>query len=254
MQLIARNKKRLLKRYSRNRKSTTTIDAQIALLTQITTESNYQLSQNNATDKTEDLIHKRVFDILLSSVLIVVNILPMLLVAIVHSFIFRHESFLFIQERAGKDNSIIKCIKCKTMHDLSKCKYQSLAKTYQSVLRKFKIDEIPQLINIIKGDMSFVGPRPLIVDEIVDYKHFLPYVGDRHKMRPGLTGLSQIMINERVAKSRDIIEDKINSDIWYCNNWSFFMDLKIMYLTAVHVVSQKYICRKRLLKANEAYI
>lgn len=134
----------------------------------------------------------------------------------------------FLQERPGKDEKIFKVIKFKTMNDKKDEEDLFLSDKDRltpigRIIRSLSIDELPQLINVLKGDMSLVGPRPLLVQ-------YLPLYNEtqqrRHKVRPGITGLAQV--NGRNAISW---EQKFEYDVWYADNYSFLMDLKIMYLT-----------------------
>jgi len=134
----------------------------------------------------------------------------------------------FFQCRPGKGEKIFQVIKFKTMND-KKDKNGTLlpdAKrltTAGKLIRKTSLDEIPQLLNVIKGDMSLIGPRPLLVE-------YLPLYNDnqkrRHKVKPGITGWAQV--NGRNAISW---EQKFEYDVWYVDHFSFLLDVKIIFLT-----------------------
>ncbi|NDV78851.1 sugar transferase [Dysgonomonas sp. 511] len=138
----------------------------------------------------------------------------------------------FFQRRPGKNGQIFKVIKFKTMND-KKDKDGNLlsdAERLTSVgtfVRKTSLDEIPQLLNVIKGDMSLIGPRPLL-------EEYLPLYNEtqkrRHEVRPGITGWAQV--NGRNAISWD---EKFAFDVWYVDNVSFLLDLRILFLTFVKV-------------------
>jgi len=134
----------------------------------------------------------------------------------------------FIQNRPGKDGVIFKIIKFKTMNDSKDAEGNLLSDTERLTaigkwVRKTSLDEIPQLINVLKGDMSLIGPRPLLVD-------YLPLYNEeqkkRHNVRPGITGWAQV--NGRNAISW---QQKFEFDVWYVENLSLFLDLKIVLLT-----------------------
>ncbi|PKR80294.1 lipid carrier--UDP-N-acetylgalactosaminyltransferase [Brumimicrobium salinarum] len=134
----------------------------------------------------------------------------------------------FFQKRPGKNERIFKVIKFKTMND-KKDKQGNLLPDYLrltktgSFIRKTSLDEIPQLLNVIKGDMSLIGPRPLLVE-------YLPLYNEeqkrRHEIKPGITGWAQI--NGRNAISW---QKKFEYDVYYINHLSFWLDLKIILLT-----------------------
>lgn len=138
----------------------------------------------------------------------------------------------FVQTRPGKGGKLFKMIKFKTMSD----KRDSLGNLLPDgeritsvgrVLRSLSIDELPQLINVLKGDMSLVGPRPLLVQ-------YLPLYSDRqarrHEVKPGMTGWAQV--NGRNAISW---EQKFEYDVWYVDNLSLWLDIKILFLTVKRV-------------------
>tara|TARA_R100000306_G_scaffold62369_1_gene69005 strand:- start:817 stop:1428 length:612 start_codon:yes stop_codon:yes gene_type:complete len=138
----------------------------------------------------------------------------------------------FYQRRPGKGEKIFTIIKFKTMNDKRGIDGQLVPDAQRltavgSFVRKTSLDELPQLLNVLKGDMSFVGPRPLLPE-------YLPLYNDRqrkrHKVKPGITGLAQV--NGRNAISW---EQKFEYDIWYVENQSFAVDLKILFKTVQKV-------------------
>ncbi len=141
----------------------------------------------------------------------------------------------FFQERPGKNERIFKIIKFKTMNDKTDDNgvllpaAQRLTKAGIFV-RKYSLDEIPQLLNVIKGDMSLIGPRPLLIKYLPRYNDFQK---QRHDIRPGITGWAQV--NGRNAISW---EQKFEYDVWYVKNLSFLLDLKILFLTAYKVIKK----------------
>lgn len=179
---------------------------------------------------------KRTIDFLLALTLLIVLMPLMLFVMIYLYFANEGAGSFFTQERPGKNERIFKIIKFKTMTDeLGEDgellpDEQRLTKVGRLV-RKTSIDELPQLINVLKGDMSFVGPRPLLIE-------FLPYYSSnhrrRHLVRPGITGLAQI--NGRNEQKYSM---KFNFDVWYVDNHSFIVDMKILFLTIKKVVTSQ---------------
>jgi lipopolysaccharide/colanic/teichoic acid biosynthesis glycosyltransferase len=141
----------------------------------------------------------------------------------------------FFQLRPGKDEKIFKIIKFKTMNDKRDAGGNLLPDAERltavgSFVRKTSLDEIPQLLNVIKGDMSLIGPRPLLVE-------YLPLYNEeqksRHEVRPGITGWAQV--NGRNAISW---QKKFELDTWYVNNISFALDCRIIYLTLLKVLKR----------------
>lgn len=153
---------------------------------------------------------------------------PVFIVVTIGLYIANKGKPFFFQERPGKDEKIFKIVKFKTMTDEKDAEgnllpdADRLTKIGQFV-RKTSLDEIPQLINVLKGDMSLIGPRPLLVQ-------YLPLYNEtqkrRHDVRPGISGWAQV--NGRNAISW---EQKFEYDVWYVEHISFLLDLKILFLT-----------------------
>ena len=147
----------------------------------------------------------------------------------------------FLQARPGKDERIFKIIKFKTMNDKKDAKGVLLPdeKRLTAVgkfVRKTSLDEIPQLLNVIKGDMSLIGPRPLLVQYLPLYNF---HQRRRHEVRPGITGWAQV--NGRNAISW---EKKFDYDVWYVDNISFALDLRIIFKTVKKVFVSEGISAK----------
>ena len=139
----------------------------------------------------------------------------------------------FFQLRPGKNQKIFKIIKFKTMNDKKDANGTLLSDAERltkigNFVRKTSLDEIPQLINVIKGDMSLVGPRPLLTNYLHLYSDFQ---NRRHELKPGITGWVQV--NGRNSVSWD---KKFELDVWYVNNCSFWLDIKILFKTIEKVV------------------
>ncbi|UKB80687.1 sugar transferase [Chryseobacterium sp. MEBOG07] len=174
---------------------------------------------------------KRVIDfvVALAGLLIVSPIFLFVLIALA---IANQGKPFFFQKRPGKNGKIFTIIKFKTMTDKKDTNGNLLSDAERltavgAFVRKTSLDEIPQLINVLKGDMSLIGPRPLLVQ-------YLPLYNDhqarRHNVRPGITGWAQV--NGRNAISWN---QKFDYDVWYVENISFILDLKIFFLTAKKV-------------------
>jgi len=175
---------------------------------------------------------KRVIDLLVSTMAFLV-LLPVFLVLTILLFFANQGKPFFFQLRPGKNERIFRVIKFKTMND-RKDKQGRLLPDAQRLtafgkfVRKTSLDELPQLLNVIIGDMSLIGPRPLLVD-------YLPLYNEkqkkRHLVRPGITGWAQV--NGRNAISWN---QKFEYDVWYVENISFKLDLQIILKTLVKIV------------------
>lgn len=150
---------------------------------------------------------------------------------------------LFVQERIGLNGKVFKCYKFRTLHvNKSSLDKDSLPLSYTTpvtkvgaFLRKFNLDELPQFINVIKGDMSIVGPRPHAVLFHKMYSEYVENINDRLLIKPGITGLAQINglrgDVEDVAQNKINIQKRVTTDIAYINNWCFSLDIKIFFKT-----------------------
>lgn len=180
-------------------------------------------------------IIKRIIDFLLAMVLLILLFPIIIILAIAIKFDSKG-SILFKQERSGKNNKTFKIYKFRSMlYDNDVYDFNSIDKTTKvgKFLRKTSLDEIPQLINILKGEMSFVGPRPWIVEYS---KYFTKEQMKRLEVLPGITGLAQCEGRNNIS-----IFDKINYDIEYINNLSFKMDLYIIFKSIFIVFSNNEI-------------
>lgn len=178
-------------------------------------------------DKSIQYFIKRTFDIIASlGGLIVFS--PIILVVAILVRINLGSPILFTQDRVGKDNKIFKMMKFRTMKDGVDKDGKLLPDSerltnFGKILRSTSLDELPELVNILKGDMSLIGPRPLLVEYLLLYSEEQKR---RHNVLPGLTGWAQI--NGRNAISWG---EKFKLDVYYVNNWSLGLDLKIFFLT-----------------------
>ena len=158
---------------------------------------------------------------------------PIFIIISIILFFSNNGKLFFIQQRPGKNEKLFNIIKFKTMND-KKDEYGNLlpdAKRITKIgefIRKTSLDEIPQLLNVIKGDMSLIGPRPLLVSYLPLYNKEQVI---RHNVKPGITGWAQV--NGRNAITW---KEKFSLDIYYVNNLSFFLDLKIFFMTLKKVL------------------
>lgn len=176
-------------------------------------------------------VFKPVIDFLVS-VTVIIILLPIFILIFLFLFIVNHGKPFYFQLRPGLHCKIFKVIKFRTMNE-RKDKDGKLLPDAERLtgvgkfIRKTSLDEIPQLLNVIKGDMSLIGPRPLLAEYLPLYNDFQKR---RHEVKPGITGWAQV--NGRNALSW---EEKFSRDVWYVNNLSFFLDVKIFFLTIAKV-------------------
>lgn len=178
---------------------------------------------------------KRPMDILLSLVALIV-LWPLMLIIAVLVKIKLGSPIIFKQERVGLNEKIFTLYKFRTMTDARDEKGELLSDNarltkFGKMLRYTSLDELPQLFNILKGDMSIIGPRPLLVEYLPFYKE---YHKQRHSVRPGLSGLAQV--NGRNAITW---EDRFDLDVKYTLNITFLEDLKIIFLTLKKVYKKE---------------
>ena len=170
---------------------------------------------------------KRLLDIVISATALILLSPFMLIIYLLVRINLGGPAF-FLQERVGKDNKIFKMIKFRTMKNSTDKDGNLLSDNerltkFGRFLRSFSIDELPQLINILKGDMSLVGPRALLVQYL---EHYNSEQIRRHEVLPGLTGWAQINGRNSITWC-----EKFKLDVWYVDNWSLWLDIKIFFLT-----------------------
>lgn len=178
---------------------------------------------------------KRILDII-SSLLAIIILSPLLAVTAVLVKTKLGSPVLFRQERPGKDEKIFTLMKFRTMTDERDENGELLPDEvrltkFGKFLRSTSIDELPELFNILKGDMSVIGPRPLLVEYIPRYNE---HQHRRHKVRPGLSGWAQVNGRNTVSW-----EDKFDMDVHYVDNYSFAMDVKILFMTVLNVLKRE---------------
>jgi lipopolysaccharide/colanic/teichoic acid biosynthesis glycosyltransferase len=185
-------------------------------------------------------INKRIFDIILSLVL-----LPLLftigIILIVFNLFLNPGKLIFIQKRMGKNCEIFYAIKFRSMTDIKKItrKYNDPIETNRitplgGVLRKTRIDELPQILNVLKGDMSLIGPRPDYYEHALEYLENVEGYRERHTIRPGISGLSQIRLG--YAETLEATSKKTSIDNYYIQNVGYIIELKIIFNTIIIII------------------
>jgi len=197
---------------------------------------NYSLTNRNKLF----WINKRVFDIFISILLLPLLILCSCFLLVLNLF-FNPGSLFFIQERMGKNCCSFYAIKFRTMVPVEKITRQyddpielDRIKPFGKVIRKFRLDELPQIVNILKGDMSLVGPRPDYYSHALEFLKKVEGYRKRHDIRPGITGLSQIRLG--YAEGLKATADKVNVDNYYIQNAGYVIELKIISNTMLTII------------------
>lgn len=176
---------------------------------------------------------KRMFDFLIGLLGLAVAVFPMVFIALSIKISSRGPIF-FKQKRPGKDKKVFVLYKFRSMTEEQNASGKLLADQKRltgigRLLRRFSLDELPELWNVIKGDMSLVGPRPLLVLYLDRYTESQ---ARRHDVKPGITGWAQI--NGRNATTW---EERFKLDVWYIDNWSLWLDIKIIFVTIIKVLT-----------------
>ena len=192
------------------------------------------------------LVIKSIIDFCVSLIVLIV-LFPIIFGAAVLLFIVNDGNPFFFQLRPGKNGQLFKIIKFKTMNDKKDSDGNLLPDKYRltkigQLVRKTSLDELPQLVNVLKGDMSLIGPRPLLPE-------YLPLYNEtqkrRHQVKPGITGWAQVNGRNAISWSQ-----KFEYDVWYVNHVSFLLDFKIVYLTIKKVFKREGITANNSVTTN----
>lgn len=179
---------------------------------------------------------KPIFDVGFASIILILCLPILLILCATLLFSLKEPGIFFTQSRPGKHEKVFKVIKFKTMSDKRDVEGNLLPDEQRltkigKFIRSVSLDELPQLFNVLKGDMSLVGPRPLLPKYLPLYNE---HQARRHEVRPGITGWTQV--NGRNALSW---EQKFELDVWYVDNMSFSLDMKILWMTLVKVIKRE---------------
>jgi putative colanic acid biosynthesis UDP-glucose lipid carrier transferase len=184
---------------------------------------------------------KRCFD-LAFSIAVLLTVFPVLyIVAGIFIKISSRGPILFKQKRNGLYGKIFECYKFRTMRmneeadRLQAVKDDPRTTKTGSFLRRTNLDEFPQFINVLLGNMSVVGPRPHMLKHTEQYSMLIDKYMIRHLVKPGITGWAQITGYRGETKTLEQMEGRVKRDVWYLENWSFFLDLKIIVVTIINM-------------------
>jgi len=185
-------------------------------------------------------INKRVFDIVLCLLLIPLLFIIAIILLVLNNFFNRGRLF-FIQERMGKDCEVFLAFKFRTMTHIGEItrKHYDPIETDRItplgiILRKTRIDELPQILNVLKGEMSLIGPRPDYYSHAIEYLEVIEGYRERYLIRPGITGLSQIRLG--YTESLEATSEKVSIDKYYIQNVSYIIELKIIINTIMIIL------------------
>lgn len=178
---------------------------------------------------------KRFFDFLISLVALILIGWLLIIIAFWLHFANKGAGAFFFQERPGKGEKIFKVIKFKTMTDECDAEGKLLPDSQRltmvgRLVRSLSVDELPQLINVFKGDMALIGPRPLLSQYLPLYT---PEQARRHEVRPGITGWAQVHGRNHLKLSK-----KFELDVWYVDHCSLWLDIKILWMTVINVLKR----------------
>ncbi len=210
---------------------------------QNTKQYSEELPDNDVTSiKGANSYTKRVFDLLFSlAVVLFFSWLYLILAGLI-----RWESkgnVIFKQKRTGKNNNEFWCYKFRTMvvnddsHHRQASRGDDRITKVGRFLRRSSLDELPQFLNVILGNMSVVGPRPHMIKHTEKYRNIIEGYMKRHDMLPGITGWAQIKGFRGETTENESMQKRVDHDMWYIKNWSVLLDLKIVFLTVLHIFS-----------------
>lgn len=199
---------------------------------------------NNPLEKSYNAGVKRLFDILFSSAFLIVSPIIFIPVAIAIKLSSPGPVF-FRQKRTGYMGEDFWCYKFRTMRvnddaDSVQASKNDPRKTrLGDFLRRTSIDELPQFINVLKGDMSVVGPRPHMLKHTEDYSRLINNYMVRHFIKPGITGWAQVMGYRGQTEELWQMEKRVEHDIWYIEHWTFLLDIKIIIRTVINAFHEE---------------
>lgn len=188
---------------------------------------------------------KRSFDVVVSLAAIALLAVPVFIPTAIAVKLSSPGPILFRQKRNGYHGKVFTCYKFRSMvvnhssNEASTERNDSRITRVGRFIRKTSIDELPQFFNVLKGDMSVVGPRPHILKQTEDYRKLLDNYMIRHQIKPGITGWAQINNLRGTTETVAQMEQRVKADIWYIENWSLALDLKIVFMTAYNVLFTK---------------
>lgn len=200
-------------------------------------------SHKTPLENTTNMFIKRIFDVVFSSIVCLV-LLPFIPIIAIIIKLQSPGPIFFSQERTGFNGKTFKCIKFRSMHvnngsdTVQTTKNDPRKFPFGNFMRKSNVDELPQFFNVLRGDMSIVGPRPHMLYHTKRYSDLIDKYMVRHFSKPGITGYAQVTGFRGETKELWQMEERVKRDIWYIENWSFWLDIKIIFQTAVSIIKK----------------
>jgi putative colanic acid biosysnthesis UDP-glucose lipid carrier transferase len=194
-------------------------------------------ARSEPLDDVSTRFRKRIFDIVVSSMVAIFILSWLIPIVSLLIWLESRGSVFFLQERTGKNNKSFRCIKFRSMRVNSEANLKQATRDDQRLtrigkfMRRTNIDEFPQFINVLRGEMSVVGPRPHMVRHTEDFSKLVGQYMIRQFLKPGITGWAQVNGFRGEIKEKVQLRKRIEHDIWYLENWSFWLDVRIIFLT-----------------------
>lgn len=211
-------------------------DLKLPLQSMIVGSQEVYTSYSMPLSQSQNRLIKRAFDVVFSLLVLI----PLAVFIPLIAFLIKHQSpgpVFFSQKRTGMDGKTFNCYKFRSMHVNANADTQQATKDdprkfpFGNFMRKTNIDELPQFWNVLIGDMSIVGPRPHMLLHTEQYRQLLDKYMVRHFVKPGITGWAQVTGYRGETKELWQMEGRIQRDIWYIENWTFWLDIRIIWLT-----------------------
>ena len=196
-----------------------------------------ELPSKNLLDDKWNQFLKRGFDIVVSLCFLCLVFPFLLLLVFVVTECTMPGKLFFVQKRTGLNGKTFKCYKFRSMRQNPESEERQATKgddrvtRWGYIMRKTSLDETPQFINVLMGDMSIVGPRPHMLKHTDEFTEMVDGYMLRHQVKPGVTGWSQVNGYRGEIKKVEDIENRVKFDLWYIDHWSFFLDLRIIFKT-----------------------
>ena len=201
---------------------------------------NYEISRFHGAKLFYKLVLDKVFSLIFLLILSPAMLLSMILIYLEDGF-----PIFFSQDRTGWDGRRFKVYKIRSLKNIQFKKTDQVISGDKRLLkigkfiRRFSLDEVPQFYNVLKGDMSIVGPRPHMVEHDIYYSSIFTQFLKRHKTNPGLTGWAQIHGLRGPTNDSELMKKRMELDLWYLNNWSLYLDFKIILKTFLAIFKYK---------------